>query len=127
VKYQLFATDLPAAQPADQQARRRGNTDERSTPYRWARDVPLVVRAMVVAGDSLLVAGPPDLPGQDDDGLAALQGGKGGRLWVVSTQDGRTRAEYDLPAPSVFDGMAAADGRLYLSTTDGSVLCFVGA
>ena len=45
-------------------------------------------------------------------------------LWAVSTTDGKKLAEYKLDAPPVFDGMAAAAGRLYASTTDGHVVCF---
>jgi hypothetical protein len=35
-------------------------------------------------------------------------------------------ADYTLDAPPVFDGMAAANGRLYVVTTDGKVACFAG-
>jgi len=44
----------------------------------------------------------------------------------VSAADGRKVAEYTLDAPPVFDGLIAARGRLYLSTTDGKVLCMAG-
>ena len=44
-------------------------------------------------------------------------------LAAVSTADGQRLAEQKLPASPVYDGMSAAGGRLYLSLTDGSVLC----
>ncbi len=57
------------------------------------------------------------------DPLAAFEGRKGALLWVVATDSGRRRAEYRLDSPPVFNGMAAADGRLYIATRDGQVLC----
>jgi len=47
-------------------------------------------------------------------------------LWVLSAEDGSKLAEQSLGAPAVWDGLAAADRRLYLSTVDGKVLCFGG-
>jgi len=110
--------------------------------YQWAMDQPaLQVRAMVGAGDSLIVAGHPDfiderrayrLPDDPEVGrqltrqAEALEGRHGGRLWVVSKADGRPLARYRLETPPVFDGMAVADGRLFVSTLDGSVLCLSG-
>ena len=37
--------------------------------------------------------------------------------------DGKTLSERELPSPPVFDGMAAARGRLYLATRSGQVIC----
>ena len=47
-------------------------------------------------------------------------------LRVISTTDGRTLKEYPLKAEPVFDGMAAAYGRLYISMKNGKVLCMTG-
>lgn len=107
----------------------------------WAHDVPLLVRAMIKASDVLFVAGPPDLIDEEDTfqklidrnpevhaQLAkqndALEGKLGGSLLAVSAADGRTLFEYHLESLPVWDGMAAANGKLYLSTIDGDVLCF---
>ena len=90
---------------------------------RWTVQVPVRVVAMVLAGDVLFVAGPPDVVDPDDP-WGAFEGRKGGELWAVSTADGKTLANHKLPAPPVLDGMAAADGCLYVSTTDGRILCF---
>ena len=54
-----------------------------------------------------------------------FEGKKGGLLWAVST-DGKKLAEHALGAPPVFDGMAAAAGRLYLATEGGTVVCWQG-
>jgi len=89
---------------------------------RWSVNVPVRIMAMVVAGPTLFAAGSPDVvvPG---DPWAAVDGRKGASLWSISTADGRTLARYPLADPPVFDGMAAANGRLYVSTTGGQVVC----
>jgi len=107
--------------------------------HHWTKDVPLFARAMVLAGGTLFVAGPPDLIDEQQafsqidepkvrqglaDQAAALNGEKGAVLLAVSAIDGKELAQYDLDNLPVFDGMAAAAGRLYMTTTDGEVLCF---
>ena len=109
---------------------------------KWSRDKPpVLVRAMALAGGTLFVAGPPDLLDEEAavarrftgdvqkqlaDQDAALTGAKGAVLWSVSAADGRRLCEIRLDATPVWDGMAAANGRLYLATTDGKVRCFAG-
>ena len=90
---------------------------------RWSEKVPVRVIAMVLAGDTLFLAGPPDVVPEDDP-YAALDGKRGAALWSVSAADGKKLAEHQLDSPPVFDGMAAANGRLYLSTAEGTVVCF---
>ena len=109
--------------------------------YHWSEETPLLGRAMLVAGKTLFVAGPPDLldaegayrlPGdpavkrQLAEQEASYRNRRGGILWAVSTADGKKLAEYRLDAPPVFDGMAATDGGLYMATTDGNVICLSG-
>ena len=60
------------------------------------------------------------------DPLGAFEGRKGALLWVISASDGRKLAEYNLESGPVWDGMAAAGGRLYLSMKNGRVLCLGG-
>jgi hypothetical protein len=83
---------------------------------------------MVLAGETLFVAGVPDIADPDDPlaALEALEGRKGAQLQAYSAADGRKLAEYPLTAPPVFDGLIAAAGRLYCSTTDGKVICMAG-
>jgi len=45
---------------------------------------------------------------------------------TISAKDGKKISEYDLISPPVFDGMAVAGEKLYLSLTDGSIICFGG-
>lgn len=88
----------------------------------WWQRIPLRVQAMVRAGDYLYAAGQPDVFDRDDP-FAAFEGRAGGSLWTVSPSNGTRLAEYSLASPPVFDGLAAAQNRLYVSTMDGSVLC----
>jgi hypothetical protein len=104
----------------------------------WSVSVPLLPRAAVLAGDKLFAAGSPDPELAElkeiKDRRRKLKVGaelmekrglpKGGELWVLSAADGKKLHSLKLPAPPVFDGMAAAGGRLYLSTQDGYVRCF---
>ncbi len=58
----------------------------------------------------------------DPDG--AWEGRMGGVLAAFSAVDGKQLAsEKRLPAPPVWDGMAVADGQLYISMLDGCILC----
>ncbi len=90
---------------------------------RWTRQVPVRMVAMVLAGPTLWAAGSPDVVDPDDP-WAAMDGKKGAVLWAVSTADGEKLAEVALESPPVFDGMAAANGRLYVATTAGDLVCW---
>jgi len=104
----------------------------------WTLDVPILVRAMALAGGTLFVAGPPDVVDETESlktfgdpatqkALArqadVLGGAQGATLWAVAAADGKKLAELKLDAPPVFDGMAAANGRLFISTINGTVVC----
>jgi len=80
-------------------------------------------QAMVLTKNALLVAGSPDVVKPGTDPYAAVQGKLGGKLLWISRADGKTLAEYELDSPPVFDGLAAAAGRLFLSAMDGRVIC----
>jgi hypothetical protein len=109
--------------------------------HNWTQDVPLFARAIVLAGETLFVAGPPDLLDEQqafsriddanvrrnlEDQSASFKGEKGAILMAVSAADGKTLAQYDLDNTPVFDGLIAADSRLYMTTTNGQVLCMTG-
>jgi len=100
---------------------------------------PLHARAMVLAGDTLFVVGPPDVLNEDQayknprdpqvkikisEQDAAYEGKHGALLMGVSAADGSPVLRLDLRSEPVWDGMAAAYGRLYLSSKDGKLLCF---
>ncbi|NOZ21929.1 MAG: PQQ-binding-like beta-propeller repeat protein [Planctomycetes bacterium] len=95
--------------------------------FRWHQRVPMRIQAMVLssgagAAKTLFIAGPPDVLDPKDP-LAAFEGRKGGLLWTVSAADGKKLGETKLDSPPVFDGMAAAEGRLYISTRAGRLIC----
>ncbi len=95
---------------------------------------------MVLCEETLFIAGPPDLFEYAPEGAAdvyhstppealreqeaALAGERGALLLAVSAENGKRLAEYELDTSPVFDGMVAADGRLFVSMLDGRVICF---
>ncbi len=119
--YRLFAAER-AAEPANKKGKKPSGPRYKT---RWSQPVPVLGRAMVLAGKTVWIAGPPDIFDTSDP-AATLHGEKGGRLVAVTPETGKTRSTHNLDAPPVFDGMAAANGRLYLATLDGHVLCLIG-
>jgi outer membrane protein assembly factor BamB len=125
--YELFADDndnepILAPNSID---REKGPGFSRAAPPKWSTQIPLRALAMVLAGDKLFMAGPPDVMPEDDP-YASFEGRKGAQLWVVSAKNGEKLAEYPLDSLPAFDGLIAAGGRLYLTTADGKVQCFAG-
>ena len=53
----------------------------------------------------------------------SMAGELGAKLMVVSTADGSVISETKLDAPAVFDGMSAANGRIFISDIKGRVIC----
>jgi len=108
--------------------------------YNWQIEhPPMLVRAMVLADDTLFVAGPPDVVdekqmwGRSNEPLFrkkmrqqadALEGKQGAILWAVSARDGKRLSEISLDYLPAFDGMIAANGRLFVVTTDGRIICY---
>ena len=138
-KYQLFAYDRSEAPPRELTDRRGKKSTGPAQPtieYRWTSDVPLLATALVATPDAVFIAGPPDGFTALGDGEAALElkdvelalagwnGENGGILYAAAAADGKQVSQMKIPSPTVFDGMAAANGRLYLSLQDGSVMCF---
>ncbi len=78
---------------------------------------------MALADKVLFVAG---LCGDADDGLQGRDESRGALLMAISTSDGTELAQHRLDSSPIFDGMAAANGRLYLSLENGQVLCMAG-
>lgn len=129
--YRLFASRLadPAGSPAAKQ--RKSQPPRKAAPL-WTDPQSLIVRALVLGRDRLAMAGPRDL-GQktpellafanEPEARAGFAGEKGVYLRIANAADGQTLSECELPAMPVFDGLAAANGRLYLATRDGQVLC----
>jgi outer membrane protein assembly factor BamB len=125
--YELFAddNDNEPVLAKNSIGREKGPGFTRAEPPKWSKQIPVRVEAMVLAGDKLFMAGPPDVVPEDDP-YAAFDGKKGARLWVVSATDGDKITEYPLESLPVLDGLIAAGGRLYMATRDGQILCFAG-
>jgi len=149
--YHLYAADKdPSEAPPQANKRARGRRSATRQAgvsisghkVHWSRQsLPLLVNAMALAGKNLFIAGPPDvadetkmlgyLPGADDDINRQLKaqdeawrGKRGGLLWVVSADNGETLAEYGIDSIPVSDGMSLAQGRVFISMIDGTVVCF---
>ena len=75
---------------------------------------PRQVEALIRAGQSVLAAGPHD--------YRTAPNTKGFLLRLAA--DGRLLQEIDMASPPVYEGMAAADQRLYVATQDGRLHAF---
>jgi hypothetical protein len=108
--------------------------------HHWTQDIPILVRAMAKAGDTLFLIGPPDLVDEEETFArltkgdkdvekilaqqdAALQGKQGAVMLVVNAKDGSTMARKKLPVLPVWDSLAVANGRLFYTTQKGEVVC----
>jgi len=89
----------------------------------WAKFVPIRIRAMVKAGPTLFIAGPPDELDPADP-YAAFEGRRGAVLAAVAAADGAELAKLTLDAPPVFDGLIAAGGQLYATLENGTLASF---
>jgi hypothetical protein len=118
-----------------------GSKPGRTIQTGWKQDVPVLVRAMVLAGETLFIAGPPDLIDEQKTlatfelpatqkllarQAAVIEGSQGAVLRAVSKTDGKKIAERKLEAVPVFDGMIAAGNRIYYAATDGRIIALAG-
>ena len=110
--------------------------------YNWIHEEPEVLaKAMVLANDRLFIAGPRDVADEKElwgrsneriyqEKMAAqaawFKGKHGGIMQVFAKKDGKKLTEKKLPYLPVFDGLVAANGRLYMVTECGSILCYAG-
>jgi len=119
--YLLFA-DHRGTEPVVPGKSGRGTEYRPSKPPKWSANVSIRALAMVLTKDVLFLAGPPDVVPQEDP-YVTFEGRARAKLWAVSLENGTRLAEHQLDSPPVFDGMSAANGRLFLSTSAGNVLC----
>jgi outer membrane protein assembly factor BamB len=92
----------------------------------WVKHSDIQYRAIVLADQALYLAGWDDVD-LSDDPFAPIEGRNGGKLVEISTEDGSQIVSYDLEAPPVFDGMIAANGKIYVVLMNGKILSFTGA
>ncbi len=134
---------------ASSKAANKANTANASSPPqqgntlvkpKWNNDVPIYVRGMVLTALRLFIVGPPDiideeqtfqqlsekdpavqelLARQDD----AIEGKQGGLLIAIDGLTGKEVTRVKMDSLPVWDGMASANGALFISTLDGKLIC----
>ena len=108
--------------------------------YNWVHEEPdVMAKAMVLANDRLFIAGPRDVVdekkmwGRSNEKVfqekmaeqtAWLKGAHGGVMQIFSKTDGKKLAEHKLENVPAFDGLIAANGSLYMTTENGSIVCY---
>lgn len=125
--YQLIAdrnTTRPVLDVMDIGAEKGRGFSRTELPI-WEQRVPIRAHGMLLANRHLYLAGPPDLP-PGVDAYEAMIGKRGAVFRVVATEDGKPLAEFRMKEVPVFDGLVAAGERLYMSTMDGTLICFGG-
>ena len=117
----LFARPNSTNKNSELQKRQKRTLTANS--HEWNIKTLIQFRAMLLAGDALFGAGWKDSekifakdPYSVNDSV----------LQVISVAGGKVLREYPLEAEPVFDGMAAAYGRLYLAMKNGKILCMGG-
>ncbi|MAG93469.1 MAG: hypothetical protein CMJ48_06945, partial [Planctomycetaceae bacterium] len=113
--YLLFATaNAPVSTELTEAPDFRRAAAVKSVGLKWSADLALHPRAMLRAGDRLVLGGTSDLAGEKP------------LLIVADGGNGQTSATHALSSAPVWDGMAVATGRLFVATQDGSVVCLSG-
>ena len=131
MEYRIFAEPKQAPQRAKEKGAGK--------PL-WETSVPILASGLTIARETLFAAGPPDVLEETTPGIrtgatpavrdaveeqaAALDGKRGGILFAVSKTGGKIKDRRELESPPVFDGLIAANGRLYLALENGSVQCW---
>jgi len=117
--YTLFQKGIPAYKADDPEYK----NDLIRTGGNWAWSVQpgMRPRAMIKAGQKIYIGGMPLT--KPDDPYATFSGRSGGLVQVHSVANGEKLDTIKLDSPVVWDGLAAAHGRLYISCQDGSLVC----
>jgi len=131
-EYRLFAVDRKLPPPTGNPRRKRNA----AFGVLWDVDLPILARSMVKADNTIFACGPADVVNEPDvqlrnpEDLAPLRkqaaiyaGSEGSLLCMVSAKDGAKIADKKLDVLPVFDGLIAADGKLFMSTVGGEVVC----
>jgi outer membrane protein assembly factor BamB len=149
--YHLYAADKEPTEPLPESVKKgqgKRNMSQgkdlnigRHKVHWYKKSLPLLANAMALGGNTLFVAGPPDLadetemlgylPGAQDDINRQLKaqdeawrGKHGGLLWAISAENGQQLTEYRIDSIPVSDGMSVAEGKVFISLIDSSVVCF---
>jgi hypothetical protein len=123
--YQLIAdrnTTKPVLDVMDIGAEKGRGFSRTELPI-WSETVPIRAHGMLLDREHLYLAGPPDLS-PEQGAYEAMIGKRGAVFRVVSRSDGAELAEFPMDEVPVFDGLIAAGDRLFMSTLDGTLICW---
>jgi len=124
--YQLFGQPKQASSPGSQPPPDFRRAEDGTLPaVTWSTKLDIRPRAMLHAGGQLVIGGMPQ-PQEDSPLVSLYDGQEGGALRILSAADGQEVSQTNLKFPPVWDGMAAAAERLYMSAADGTVHCLGG-
>jgi hypothetical protein len=97
--------------------------DDASGKLAWdIRSFPVGPSAMVVTENKLLVAGFTDKIAPRDP-WASIEGRENAVLWILSKHDGAKLAECQLGTLPVWNGMAVANEKVFLTLKNGQLIC----
>jgi hypothetical protein len=116
VKFGPSIVAMPRPVPSDRanfvsDFQKRTSAQNDVTGLSWKMDMSKRVRAMLCADNTLVIGG---------------RNVKRGFLQTLSTNRGEVLDEQPLEASPVWDGLAAAQGRLYIALENGIVMCLGG-
>ncbi|GAB6165009.1 hypothetical protein JCM19992_10090 [Thermostilla marina] len=132
--YRLYAVKVVEANEAS--SGKRGKKPQDKFEQLWAVDSPIFVRAMVKAGDTILIAGPKRL--YDDPAVfeqlpSSVAGEKikeqfellhgGAELYAVSAADGSVLWSQTLDWRPAWDGLIVSGNRAFVACEDGTIRC----
>ncbi len=148
LEFQLASTSktkpkLPKSddgQKAGQGKKTTGRNSANPYPVNWQVKFPMLVRAMFITDNAVVIAGPRDLYDEEkavagfkigneifSDQQEHMAGKHGSLLKVINKRDGSEISSVALPYAPTWDGMITANGRIYMTTVDGHLVCLVMA
>ncbi len=89
----------------------------------WEKRLHVRAEALVLTEAKLCLVGAPDIVDPKDP-WGAFENRKGGVLMIVDRENGAQLQKVKLDSAPVYDGMAAAGGRLLISLKSGKLVCF---
>ena len=126
----------PQNKEKEKKGKKKNKAPKATKTYKWHHSEPFIARAIVLTEDNLYIAGIPDAGIEDtkekeilqftnnEEALSAFKGTKGAYLQIFSKEDGTISKKIKLEAPPVFDGMSAAEGKLFISQRNDKIVCF---
>jgi hypothetical protein len=118
----LFAASIEST-ASEEGSRKEKGKEGKGRNELWTSTIPIEAKSLLVGSDRLYLAGVRDKV-DEEDRWAHFDGRRGGLILVCSKADGRIIGQMEVESPPVFDGLASAGGKLFVSCKDGSVLCY---